>query len=158
MSQCPCGSNKEFKECCEPYILGTKNAPSAVATMRARYSSFATGSIDYITNTHNPDERDQLSHDETKAWSENSEWKSLEILESEHQDDTHASVEFVATYITKNNEQTHHEVAQFEKIDDFWYFMDGEIVRNSVKRIGPKIGRNDPCVCGSGKKYKKCCL
>jgi uncharacterized protein YecA (UPF0149 family) len=22
----------------------------------------------------------------------------------------------------------------------------------------PKIGRNDPCYCGSGKKYKKCCL
>lgn len=24
-------------------------------------------------------------------------------------------------------------------------------------RTGPKIGRNDPCPCGSGKKYKKCC-
>lgn len=27
----------------------------------------------------------------------------------------------------------------------------------TYKRIGPKIGRNDPCPCGSGKKYKKCC-
>ncbi len=27
----------------------------------------------------------------------------------------------------------------------------------SVKREGPKVGRNDPCPCGSGKKYKKCC-
>ncbi len=25
-------------------------------------------------------------------------------------------------------------------------------------RNGPKIGRNDPCPCGSGKKHKKCCL
>jgi uncharacterized protein YecA (UPF0149 family) len=25
-------------------------------------------------------------------------------------------------------------------------------------RPDPKIGRNDPCPCGSGKKYKKCCL
>lgn len=24
-------------------------------------------------------------------------------------------------------------------------------------RPEPKIGRNDPCPCGSGKKYKKCC-
>jgi uncharacterized protein len=24
-------------------------------------------------------------------------------------------------------------------------------------RAGPKVGRNDPCPCGSGKKYKKCC-
>ena len=27
----------------------------------------------------------------------------------------------------------------------------------TVKRQGEKIGRNDPCPCGSGKKYKKCC-
>ena len=26
-----------------------------------------------------------------------------------------------------------------------------------VRREGPKVGRNDPCPCGSGKKYKKCC-
>ncbi len=27
----------------------------------------------------------------------------------------------------------------------------------TVRRTGKKIGRNDPCPCGSGKKYKKCC-
>jgi uncharacterized protein YecA (UPF0149 family) len=26
-----------------------------------------------------------------------------------------------------------------------------------VRRTAPKVGRNDPCPCGSGKKYKKCC-
>jgi len=26
-----------------------------------------------------------------------------------------------------------------------------------VRRSGEKVGRNDPCPCGSGKKYKKCC-
>ena len=26
-----------------------------------------------------------------------------------------------------------------------------------VRRVGPKVGRNEPCPCGSGKKYKKCC-
>jgi Cd2+/Zn2+-exporting ATPase len=25
-------------------------------------------------------------------------------------------------------------------------------------RATPKVGRNDPCPCGSGKKHKKCCL
>ena len=29
---------------------------------------------------------------------------------------------------------------------------------NQPKRTEPKVGRNDPCPCGSGKKYKKCCL
>jgi hypothetical protein len=30
------------------------------------------------------------------------------------------------------------------------------LARQPVYREGPKIGRNDPCPCGSGKKYKKC--
>ena len=28
----------------------------------------------------------------------------------------------------------------------------------TIRNAGMKIGRNDPCPCGSGKKYKKCCL
>lgn len=33
----------------------------------------------------------------------------------------------------------------------------GTVVHVSDKDTGPMIGRNDPCICGSGKKYKKCC-
>jgi uncharacterized protein YecA (UPF0149 family) len=29
---------------------------------------------------------------------------------------------------------------------------------NTLDRKSKKVGRNDPCPCGSGKKYKKCCL
>ena len=32
------------------------------------------------------------------------------------------------------------------------------VFQQPVVRDGPKIGRNDPCPCGSGQKYKKCCL
>ncbi len=34
---------------------------------------------------------------------------------------------------------------------------DGTDTQNKTVRKGKKIGRNDPCPCGSGKKYKKCC-
>ena len=27
-----------------------------------------------------------------------------------------------------------------------------------IRRQGPRLGRNDPCACGSGKKFKRCCL
>ena len=30
--------------------------------------------------------------------------------------------------------------------------------QETVRRESPKIGRNDPCPCGSGKKYKNCCM
>ena len=32
-----------------------------------------------------------------------------------------------------------------------------ELPKVTVRREGPKLGRNDPCSCGSGRKYKKCC-
>ncbi|MGO2013227.1 MAG: SEC-C metal-binding domain-containing protein [Pseudoalteromonas sp.] len=29
--------------------------------------------------------------------------------------------------------------------------------QSPLTRTTPKVGRNDPCVCGNGRKYKKCC-
>lgn len=40
-------------------------------------------------------------------------------------------------------------------VDSDW--LDGIIAQQPYIREQPKIGRNDPCPCGSGKKYKKCC-
>ena len=34
---------------------------------------------------------------------------------------------------------------------------DGTDTANKTVRKRKKVGRNDPCPCGSGKKYKKCC-
>ena len=34
---------------------------------------------------------------------------------------------------------------------------DGTVAPATIKRQGKKVGRNDPCPCGSGKKYKNCC-
>ena len=35
-------------------------------------------------------------------------------------------------------------------------FADGP--RTPVRRAGPKVGANDPCPCGSGRKHKRCCM
>jgi uncharacterized protein len=45
--------------------------------------------------------------------------------------------------------------------DTYDYFLGqraGLIPKPTAPKAAPKIGRNDPCPCGSGKKYKKCCL
>ncbi|MGD8940449.1 MAG: SEC-C metal-binding domain-containing protein, partial [Gammaproteobacteria bacterium] len=62
------------------------------------------------------------------------------------------------------------EVDDFE-VDDFDEFTEDEFseffLPAGYPNLGdtapylhniPKVGRNDPCPCGSGKKYKKCCL
>lgn len=45
---------------------------------------------------------------------------------------------------------------EWMKEDDFGWFT-REAAPQPYVRSTPKIGRNDPCPCGSGKKYKKCC-
>ena len=37
-----------------------------------------------------------------------------------------------------------------------YYDPSGAAVKQEPVKVGPKIGRNDPCPCGSGKKYKNC--
>jgi len=50
------------------------------------------------------------------------------------------------------------ELAQPEEQEmTFSHGEAGQQKKKPVKREGDKVGRNDPCPCGSGKKYKKCC-
>ena len=44
-----------------------------------------------------------------------------------------------------------------EDDDDKGYFLPPVRSQEPIKYVLPKAGRNDPCPCGSGKKYKKCC-
>jgi SEC-C motif-containing protein len=156
--ECPCCSGKEYGECCGPYISGEKHAPTPEALMRSRYSAFALEEVDYVLGTHDPATRSEVDPEEVQAWSEQSEWTGLNILKTTgSEEDEKGEVEFVAHYFLKNKEQRHHERAQFTKKDGRWFFTDGEFVNTTFQRQNPKVGRNDPCPCGSGKKYKKCC-
>lgn len=44
--------------------------------------------------------------------------------------------------------------------EEMRYFNEMEVppINRQMKRKPPKVGRNEPCPCGSGKKFKKCCL
>ena len=157
---CPCGSGLPFENCCEPYLLGRKPAPTAESLMRARYSAYALGSIDYLFKTSGPKIRKDFDAEGSKRWSESAEWTGLEVVAKENGEeaDSKGIVEFIAHYTVKETPFDHHEIATFEKIDNEWRFIDGKIIGPApVRREEPKIGRNDPCPCGSGKKYKKCC-
>ena len=70
--------------------------------------------------------------------------------------DTTGVVEFVANYEVEGNAVRHHEISDFRRVEGEWFFRDGKEIPVTVWRDTPKVGRNDPCPCGSGKKYKKC--
>ena len=156
---CICGLGESTETCCQPVIDGKKQAATAEALMRSRYTAYVVGAVDYLEESIHPDHRDGVDRASTKAWSENATWSGLEILATEAggPNDEKGIVEFRAKFSMKGLAQEHHERAQFEKLKGRWYFVDGELVRQKpLTREGPRVGRNDPCPCGSGKKYKKC--
>lgn len=160
MQECPCGSGIAFTDCCQPLIESRKDAETAEALMRSRYTAHAIKSFDYLFGTTLPDSRQEEDRKSTAAWSKRLEWQSLAIRNVEKggtEDDT-GLVEFIARYRKDGKAFDHHEIAEFVRQDGKWYFKDGQPPQTvQVVREGPKVGRNDPCPCGSGKKYKKCC-
>jgi SEC-C motif-containing protein len=160
MENCPCGSGIDYNECCKPLIHDDKPAPTAEALLRSRYTAYTEADVDYIINTTHPDYRAQIDPNSTRDWAENSQWHQLEILNSMAGtvEDEAGEIEFIATYTQEGVSNKHHEKAQFRKTDGKWFFWDAQMMKpQPVIRKNPKIGRNDPCFCGSGKKYKKCC-
>ncbi len=157
--KCPCGSGDIFDKCCHVYLSKKEKAATAEILMRSRYSAFVTGESKYILETHDPATRSEVDVDEVASWSEAAYWEGLNIVAKEKGEasDDSGKVEFVAHYTLNNKEQHHHELADFNKKDGVWYFTDGAMVNGTFIRQAPKVGRNDPCSCGSEKKFKKCC-
>lgn len=160
MEKCPCGLDAPFESCCEPFINGTRSAKTAEEQMRARYSAYVKGEIDFIVQTISKNKQESQDRNSIKKWSEGSQWKKLEVLNVEKggPEDKEGYVEFIAHYITDGERNSHHEIAHFKKDEGQWYFDDAQYptVKQFVRET-PKVGRNDPCSCGSGKKFKKCC-
>lgn len=158
MNSCPCGSGKAYSDCCEPVITGARPAETAEQLMRARYSAYAGVNTDFIFGSTHPDHRKGYDHEGTKEWAGSSEWLGLEIVDTQGGgiDDDAGEVEFIARYREKGTLRSHHERAQFQRDKGRWYFTDGSLVKPRPVSV-TKIGRNDPCTCGSGLKYKKCC-
>ena len=158
MTSCPCGSTKNYNDCCEPIIKGTQPAETAEQLMRARYSAYTKTEMDFVFNSTDPANREGYDHDGTRAWAENSEWLGLEIIGTVRggADDSNGEVEFIARFKENGTLREHHENALFKRKEGVWYFSDGVMVKPKPVTV-TKVGRNDPCTCGSGLKYKKCC-
>lgn len=159
MQECPCGSGDDYSKCCEKYHKG-EIVPSAESLIRSRYSAFAKNNIKYIGETHVPGTTD-FDESEAQEWATGSTWKKLEIIKTFQGQKEHDKgvVEFKAFYSdSEGKEYCHHEISDFKQIDGKWYYADGQIVGTQpITRAIPKVGRNEPCPCGSGKKFKKCC-
>lgn len=156
---CPCSSQNEFSQCCEPILLG-EEAKTAEALMRARYTAYTQVNMDFIQKSHDPATLKKVDMRENQAWAEQTEWISLDIINTENglEEDEWGKVEFKAEFSAAGEKGVHHEVSEFNKKNGRWFFTTGQQPESfQIVNTEPKVGRNDPCICGSGKKFKKCC-
>lgn len=147
-SRCPCNSGLLYKECCQPLHLNKSVAEDAEKLMRSRYSAFQLGLVDYLLDTLHPSKRHPGERQALQESVNNTQWLGLKILDHKAANNL-AEVEFVAFYEDDPVGQLH-ERSRFTREAGRWFYHDGLFLP------AMKLGRNENCFCGSGKKFKHC--
>lgn len=147
---CPCGSQQPLSTCCARLHAG-EPPTSAEQLMRSRYSAYVLGLIDYLIATTLPAQQAALDRDAMTQWSHRSQWLGLEVEQHRPQPGTpeRAQVVFTAHWADEQGTHSHRECSDFVHSAGRWFFIDPSVALAA--------GRNDPCPCGSGLKFKKCC-
>ena len=125
--------------------------------MRSRYTAYVRGAIDHLVATHDPTTRQSVDRAAATRWSRDTTWQGLEIVATERggEGDDEGVVEFIARGSTNGTAFAQRERSRFRRVDGAWYYLDGRVgAAPATRAVVP--GRNDPCPCGSGMKYKRC--
>ena len=121
---CPCGTNKAYADCCEPYLDGTATPATAEALMRSRYTAYTLLQEEYLVATWHTSTRPQQIGLAEKT---TTKCLGLQVKHHEQQDDTHALVEFVARYKVGGLAHRLHETSRFVREDGSWFYVDGDL-------------------------------
>ncbi|MEQ1637469.1 MAG: YchJ family protein [Methylococcales bacterium] len=152
---CPCGSQITYSDCCSPYHTNAQVPPTALLLMRSRFSDFALHNTGYLLQTWAENTRPatlDLSDDPTV-------WQELKIVRTQKGGvgDRTGQVEFKAYYTLSGEQYVLHETSRFIKTQERWFYVDGVIKAAGLVALLEKQPKNALCLCGSGKKYKRCC-
>ncbi len=119
--------------------------------MRSRYVAYCEGNVDYLVATRHPSTRRFDDRINLVKSVKTTVWEALTVLGTRQgrQHDTTGYVEFMAAHSQPEWGQLH-ERSRFVRENGRWFYVDGDM----LPPIVPK--RNQPCWCGSGKKFKHC--
>ncbi|QGF24642.1 YchJ family protein [Raineyella fluvialis] len=119
---CPCQSGRRYADCCGPRHDGTRPAETAEALMRARYSAYARGDMDYVSRTWSPRTRpSDLAPDPDLTW------RRLEVFEVSGggPEDDEAWVTFAAHYRVGGERGVLRERSRFTRVGGVWLYLEG---------------------------------
>jgi len=127
--------------------------------MRSRYVAFTLGDLDHIERTNTENALASFNRVDLEASLPGTEWIGIEVLQTDggQEGDQEGTVKFTFRYRNGGRDFSQLEIASFLRINGDWRYDDSEVNPKSPPVRVDKVGRNDPCPCGSGKKYKKCC-
>jgi SEC-C motif-containing protein len=121
---CPCGADAAFGRCCLQLHRGEREAETAELLMRARYSAYAVGDLDYVWRTWHPRTRpDELTPDPGLTWTG---LEVVDVLDGRPGDES-GEVEFRAHYRQSQRTGTLHERSRFAVRARRWFYVDGEL-------------------------------
>ena len=144
--------------------MGQKIADTAAQLMRSRYCAFVLQHVEYIVATTAPFQQPLLDTQAISDWAQQTDWAGLEVVNHlANLGKRHAQVEFKAYFhlpdssvldlAVLDSKGVHHELSTFVNIPTHgtsrWYFLDPTVVM--------PVTQKQPCPCGSGEKYKRCC-
>ncbi|HAH22389.1 MAG TPA: Sec-C motif domain protein [Prolixibacteraceae bacterium] len=124
---CPCGSNRNFNDCCELIINSKREAITCQELMRSRYIAFTMANVEYLMRSHHSTTRPIKEQQRIKKWAQSVQWLGLVILNSEkgEVDDTIGYVEFRALYLEDGQMQEIHERSLFKRENHQWVYVSG---------------------------------
>lgn len=132
---CPCGTQKHYTDCCQPYLDGLSAAPTAEALMRSRYTAYSKNNLNYLIGTQHPKTRKKTDPTTLQQTFETTHWVNLTIVKTQQGQPHHKRgiVEFIATHQEKsrtlNPQQSQlHERSRFIQENNHWFYVDGDLL------------------------------
>ncbi|WP_062130689.1 YchJ family protein [Demequina aestuarii] len=121
---CPCGSGVPYSECCRPLLRGEREAASASALMRSRYTAYVRRDEGYLLRTWHPSTRPPSLD------LEDVQWRGLDLhgATAGGEDDSTGTVTFTALFDDDSGAPgSMHESSRFVSEAGRWYYVDGDV-------------------------------
>ena len=123
---CPCGAKATLDKHCLPIIEGKARPETAERLMRARFTAYSLGDVDFLIRTTAAEYREKLDAEELADYCDSIRCISLKVLATEAggpQDET-GVVKFHASLMVDGKRRLHSEVSRFHREDGAWVYAE----------------------------------
>ena len=153
---CPCTSGHPYAQCCRPIHADICVASEPEQVVRARFAAQVLGDVGFFRQSIVRQHRHSPAVDEFAAMIGQQRYKAITITSSTKTGWLKRRATVVCRIYQRSGKRlaTHAERIHLAREAHAWRVVDIDLITAEPK---PRLGRNAPCPCGSGKKYKRCC-